>query len=204
MAKVENYGKSIEIKKQQVQSLEAAVEAATSLYQLPRAELPIDYLDVLTAQNELFVAIRDLIETKGEQLSAIVNAYQALGGGSYLLPNPIPQSMQSHHWKFWRHTKAIEEAEMGPKPLPALAAAERGPETPPTPAPPSGPGPFPTPTAGSGPVPPPTPAAASAPLPLPNPAPDSLPEPLPTPGSGTGSGGGKGSGTISNADDPPG
>ena len=99
VAKVENYGKSIEIKKQQVQSLEAAVEAATSLYQLPRAELPIDYLDVLTAQNELFVAIRDLIETKGEQLSAIVNAYQALGGGSYLLPNPIPQSMQSHHWK---------------------------------------------------------------------------------------------------------
>ena len=36
VAKVENYGRSIEIKKQQVQSLEAAVEAATSLYQLPR------------------------------------------------------------------------------------------------------------------------------------------------------------------------
>jgi len=81
VTKVENYGRSIEIKKQQVQSLEAAVVAATSLYQLPRGEFPIDYLDVLTAQNELFVAIRDLIDTKGEQLSAVVNTYQALGGG---------------------------------------------------------------------------------------------------------------------------
>ncbi len=64
-----------------MQSLEAAVVAATSLYQLPRGEFPIDYLDVLTAQNELFAAIRDLIETKGEQLAAVANAYQALGGG---------------------------------------------------------------------------------------------------------------------------
>ncbi len=38
MSKVENYSKSIEIKKQQVQSLEAAVDAATSLYQIPRVE----------------------------------------------------------------------------------------------------------------------------------------------------------------------
>jgi NodT family efflux transporter outer membrane factor (OMF) lipoprotein len=81
VAKVENYGRSIEIKKQQVESLEKAVGAATSLYQLPRAEFPIDYLDVLTAQNELFEAIKDLIDTKREQLAAIVNTYQALGGG---------------------------------------------------------------------------------------------------------------------------
>ena len=60
VSKVQNYGKSIEIKKQQVQALEAAVVDATSLYQLPREELPIDYLDVLTAQNELFVAIKGL------------------------------------------------------------------------------------------------------------------------------------------------
>jgi multidrug efflux system outer membrane protein len=79
--KVENYARSIEIKKQQVQSLRAAVVAATSLYQLPRVEFQIDYLDVLTAQNELFAAIRDLIDTKGEQLAAVANTYQALGGG---------------------------------------------------------------------------------------------------------------------------
>jgi NodT family efflux transporter outer membrane factor (OMF) lipoprotein len=97
MAKVENYGNSIEIKKQQVQSLEAAVVAATRLYQLPRGELPIDYLDVLTAQNELFEAIRDLIDTKREQLSAIVNTYQALGGGSDCLSRKDPAAPASPH-----------------------------------------------------------------------------------------------------------
>ena len=81
MTKVQNYGRSIEIKKQQVAALEAAVEVATRLYQNPRGEFPIDYLDVLTAQNELFDAIKDLIDTKGEQLAAVANTYQALGGG---------------------------------------------------------------------------------------------------------------------------
>ena len=34
-----------------------------------------------------------LIETKKEQLAAIVNAYQALGGGNYVTSsNPTPQS----------------------------------------------------------------------------------------------------------------
>jgi NodT family efflux transporter outer membrane factor (OMF) lipoprotein len=81
ISKVDNYARSIEIKKQQRDSLEAAVLAATRLYQLPRGEFPIDYLDVLTAQNELFAAIRDLIDLKGEQLAAVANTYQALGGG---------------------------------------------------------------------------------------------------------------------------
>ena len=81
ITKVENFGKSIEIKKQQVESLEAAVAAATNLYQNPREGFPIDYLDVLTAQNELFDGIVDLIDTKGEQLAAVANTYQALGGG---------------------------------------------------------------------------------------------------------------------------
>jgi hypothetical protein len=81
MAKVENFARSIEIKKQQVLALETAVQDATGLYYNPRVGVPIDYLDVLTAQNELFAAIRDLIDAKGQQLSAVVNTYQALGGG---------------------------------------------------------------------------------------------------------------------------
>ena len=81
ISKVDNYAKSIEIRKQQVTALETAVEDATSLYRNPRAGVPIDYLDVLTAQNALFDAIKDLIDTKGEQLAAVANTYQALGGG---------------------------------------------------------------------------------------------------------------------------
>jgi outer membrane protein TolC len=99
---VQKYTRSIEMKKQQVAALEASVEAASSLYQFPRAAFPIDYLDVLFAQRDLMDARMVLIDTKREQLSAIVNTYQALGGGAYLLPiqDPQPKPEYDHHW--WR------------------------------------------------------------------------------------------------------
>lgn len=78
VAKVENYGKSIELKKQQLQSLEASVDSASKLFDNARAE----YIEVLFAQRDLMEARMVLIDTKKEQLSAIVNAYQALGGGA--------------------------------------------------------------------------------------------------------------------------
>ena len=77
VTKVENYRQSIEVKKQQLQSLEASVDAATKLFQGGRAE----YVEVLLAQRDLQDAKVVLIETKQQQLSAIVYAYQALGGG---------------------------------------------------------------------------------------------------------------------------
>jgi multidrug efflux system outer membrane protein len=125
---VQNFGKSIEIKKEQVQSLEAAVAAATRLYQLPRGEFPIDYLDVLTAQNELFAAIRDLIETKGEQLAAVANAYQALGGG---LP-PIFKSETAVILPPLPHHSGPPSPGVPPPP-------PHGPPLPPGPPPPPGP-----------------------------------------------------------------
>ncbi|MGV3486699.1 MAG: TolC family protein [Planctomycetaceae bacterium] len=76
---VDNYRTSIEAKKQQLESLEASVVAATQLFQSARAE----YVEVLLAQRELMEARMSLIETKQQQLSAIVNAYQALGGGRF-------------------------------------------------------------------------------------------------------------------------
>lgn len=79
ITKVENYRQSIEIKKQQLQSLEASVDAANKLFQNARAE----YVEVLLAQRELMEAKMLLIETKQEQLAAIVGAYQALGGGGF-------------------------------------------------------------------------------------------------------------------------
>lgn len=100
MAKVENYQKSIEIKKDQLKSLEAAVTTAFTLFQNPRFNDRVDYLDVLFAQRDLIDARTVLIDTKREQLSAVVNAYQALGGGAYLWPlfNWRPQEVpQDHH-----------------------------------------------------------------------------------------------------------
>ncbi len=77
MSKVEKYGRSIEIKKQQLEALEASVDSATKLFQNARAE----YVEVLLAQRDLQDAKIVTIETKKQQLTAIVNAYQALGGG---------------------------------------------------------------------------------------------------------------------------
>ena len=192
MSKVENYRNSIEIKKQAVRALEASVVAATSLFQNPRAGSTIDYLDVLTAQRELLESRRTLIDTKREQLSAIVNTYQALGGGGYLFPIPIPPPLQSHHW--WKHSShsvANTAVGSGPEPPPTPAAPGSGsgplpapapaPAPAPTPAPPSGPGPFPTPAAASGPQSPPTPESERGPVPPPTPASERGPEPLPTP-----------------------
>jgi outer membrane protein, multidrug efflux system len=78
MAKVDNYGKSIAVKRQQLEWLKASVDTAGKLFQSARAE----YVEVLLAQRELMEARMGLIDTKKEQLAAIVNAYQALGGGA--------------------------------------------------------------------------------------------------------------------------
>jgi multidrug efflux system outer membrane protein len=80
LSMVSNYGKSIDFKAQQLLSLEGSVASAMRLFQNARAE----YSEVLFAQRDLIEAKLILIETKREQLSAIVNAYQALGGGNVL------------------------------------------------------------------------------------------------------------------------
>jgi outer membrane protein TolC len=189
MSKVQNYLTSIDIKREQVKALEAAVEDAMSLYQAARLE--VKYIDVLLAQRDLWEARRVLIDTKREQLSAIVNTYQALGGGAYLSPIPKPEVMQPHlqhhRWKHFWHSPVIASAGGPPGPPPPPTAAE-GP-----------PGPPPPPTAAEGPSePPPTPAAGGPPGPPPPPAAATSLEPLPTP-----MGGGNRSGTGSNTNDPP-
>lgn len=84
MTKVANYGKSIEVKKQQLSALEGSVDSATKLFQNARGE----YLDVLLAQRDMMEARLVLIETKQQQLTAVVNTYQALGGsGAVIVAN---------------------------------------------------------------------------------------------------------------------
>ena len=105
---VENYRRSIEIKKQQLVSLEGSVDTATKL--LFNAQPGVDYLDVLFAQRDLQDARMILIDTKYQQLAAIANTYQALGGG-YLssVHNPDDYSVQpggswgKHLPSRWKH-----------------------------------------------------------------------------------------------------
>lgn len=94
LSAVENYRASIEIKKQQLAALQTSVEVASRLFQRGRAE----YIEVLFAQRDLRDARMVLIDTKRQQLAAIVNTYQALGGGDLLAgiaPEP-PQGPKGH------------------------------------------------------------------------------------------------------------
>jgi NodT family efflux transporter outer membrane factor (OMF) lipoprotein len=84
---VQNYTGSIALKRQQVQALERSVDIATNLFQNAR----IEYIDVLFAQRDMWQGRRDLIDTKQQQLTAMVDTYQALGGGwQGGPPAPVP------------------------------------------------------------------------------------------------------------------
>jgi outer membrane protein, multidrug efflux system len=85
VSKVQNYTQSTELKSQQLAALEAAVGIANKLFQNAR----IQYLDVLTALRDRNEARLVLIDTKQEQLAAIVSAYQALGGGWRYVGGPM-------------------------------------------------------------------------------------------------------------------
>jgi multidrug efflux system outer membrane protein len=93
ISKVQNYRQALSFKQGQMTSLELAVEAANRLYQSARAE----YVEVLLAQRDLLDARTVLIQTKQQELSAIVDAYQALGGGTWLYgspPNPTGAELE--------------------------------------------------------------------------------------------------------------
>jgi NodT family efflux transporter outer membrane factor (OMF) lipoprotein len=77
ISKVQNYSNSVAIKQQQVEALEESVDIVSKLYNFARAE----YIDLLFAQRDLRDARMVLIDTRKEQLTAIVETYQALGGG---------------------------------------------------------------------------------------------------------------------------
>lgn len=89
---VEFFRNSIELKKRQLEALESSVDIATKLFQNARAE----YLDVLYAQRDMMDARMVLIETKRQQLSAVVNAYQALGGGNLLAGQELDSPLLPH------------------------------------------------------------------------------------------------------------
>lgn len=81
--KVQNYRKSVDIRLEQVTALESSVQVARDLFNAPIKEefARVEYVDVLLATRDLLEARTNLIETKQQQLTAIVDAYQALGGG---------------------------------------------------------------------------------------------------------------------------
>lgn len=88
VSKADQYRKSLQLKKQQLEALESSVDVATKLFQNARAE----YVEVLLAQRDMMDAKMVYIDTKKQQLSAMIKVYQALGGGVYQSISDRPAS----------------------------------------------------------------------------------------------------------------
>lgn len=77
VSKISNLEKSYSLKAKQVEALTASVSISNELFRSARA----DYMEVLLTQRDALESKFDLVETKKQQLSAVVNIYKALGGG---------------------------------------------------------------------------------------------------------------------------
>ncbi|APR86474.1 RND efflux system, outer membrane lipoprotein, NodT family protein [Minicystis rosea] len=77
LALIKNLQSAYELQSQQVEALTRSNEAAMTLFQSARA----DYMEVLLTRRESLDAKMELLETRKRQWLAVVNLYQALGGG---------------------------------------------------------------------------------------------------------------------------
>ncbi|SHJ03422.1 efflux transporter, outer membrane factor (OMF) lipoprotein, NodT family [Mesonia phycicola] len=77
LSKINNLEKSYGLKEQEVVALTKSIKISNDLFISARA----DYMEVLLTQRDALESKFELVETKKEQMSALVNMYQALGGG---------------------------------------------------------------------------------------------------------------------------
>lgn len=77
LSKINNLQKTYDLKEQQVEALVKSVSVSNDLFKATRA----DYMEVLLTQRDALEAKFELVETKKQQMNALVNVYQALGGG---------------------------------------------------------------------------------------------------------------------------
>lgn len=77
LSRIDNLDKSYGLKTQQVNALTRSIDISQDLFKSARA----DYLEVLMTQRDALESKLELIETKKEQLNAVVNIYRGLGGG---------------------------------------------------------------------------------------------------------------------------
>jgi multidrug efflux system outer membrane protein len=77
LSRINNLQQSFDLKAQQVDALTESVDISNKLFRSARA----DYMEVLLTQREALESKFELIETKSDQMKAIVRVYKALGGG---------------------------------------------------------------------------------------------------------------------------
>ncbi|WP_411971442.1 TolC family protein [Sphingobacterium sp. Lzh-3] len=77
LSNIENLGRSYDFKTKEVEVLNNSVSVSNDLFKSARA----DYMEVLMTQRDVLDSKLELIETKKQQLNAVVNIYKDLGGG---------------------------------------------------------------------------------------------------------------------------
>jgi outer membrane protein, multidrug efflux system len=77
LSNIGNMKSSYELRSQQVITLTQSIDISTRLFRSARA----DYMEVLLTQRDALESKFELIDTKMQQMHAMVNIYQALGGG---------------------------------------------------------------------------------------------------------------------------
>lgn len=77
LSNINNLERSYDLKSQEVQALTQSITISNNLFRSARA----DYMEVLLTQRDALESRFELIETKKQQMNAMVNIYQALGGG---------------------------------------------------------------------------------------------------------------------------
>ncbi|MCP9752623.1 TolC family protein [Ferruginibacter sp. HRS2-29] len=77
LSRIDNLDKSYALKAKQVDALNRSIEISNDLFRNARA----DYLEVLMTQRDALDSKLELVETKKQQLNAVVNVYRSLGGG---------------------------------------------------------------------------------------------------------------------------
>jgi NodT family efflux transporter outer membrane factor (OMF) lipoprotein len=74
---ISNLEKSYDLKSKEVEALTQSITISNNLFRSARA----DYMEVLLTQRDALESRFELIETRKQQMNAMVNVYQALGGG---------------------------------------------------------------------------------------------------------------------------
>jgi outer membrane protein TolC len=77
LSNIGNLANTFELKSLQVEALTESVDISSNLFRSARA----DYMEVLLTQRDALESRFELIDTKMAQMHAVVNVYQALGGG---------------------------------------------------------------------------------------------------------------------------
>jgi NodT family efflux transporter outer membrane factor (OMF) lipoprotein len=77
LSRIENLGKQYELMSKQVDALNQSIDISNTLFTSARA----DYLEVLLTQRDALESKLELVETRKQQMNAVVHMYRDLGGG---------------------------------------------------------------------------------------------------------------------------